>query len=84
MSIAWDPATMSTEIPTVDRQHRQLIEWLNDLLAAMAEGQGCAEVGAGLDKLATYVDTHFAFEGSAWSSTSARPPRRTWPLTPAS
>lgn len=61
MPIAWDPATMSSGIPTVDRQHRQLIEWLNDLLAAMSQ-QGGAEVGAVLARLDTYADTYFAFE----------------------
>jgi hypothetical protein len=45
MPIAWDPATMSSGIPTVDQQHRQLIEWLNDLLAAMSAEQGGPEVG---------------------------------------
>ena len=62
MPIEWDPSTMATEIPTVDQQHRQLIEWLNELLAAMATGEGRAEVGAVLAKLDTYVNTHFAFE----------------------
>ena len=62
MPIAWDPATMSSGIPTVDQQHRQLIEWLNDLLAAMSAEQGGAEVGAVLARLDTYADTHFAFE----------------------
>lgn len=45
MPIEWDPSTMATEIPTVDQQHRQLIEWLNELLAAMATGEGRAEEG---------------------------------------
>ena len=53
---------MSTEIPTVDQQHRQLIEWLNDLLAAMAKGEGRTEIAPILDKLDSYVNTHFAYE----------------------
>ena len=53
---------MATGIPTVDQQHRQLIDWLNDLLAAMSQGQGRSEVVAVLDKLDIYVNTHFAFE----------------------
>jgi hemerythrin len=62
MPIKWDPATMATEIPTVDQQHRQLIDWLNELLEAMSKGEGRSKVVAVLDKLDTYVDTHFAFE----------------------
>ena len=62
MPIKWEPSTMATAIPTVDQQHRQLIDWLNDLLTAMSQGQGRTEVVAVLDKLDSYANTHFAFE----------------------
>jgi hemerythrin len=53
---------MASGIPTVGQQHRQLIEWLNDLLAAMSQERDGAEAGAGLARLDRYADTHFAFE----------------------
>ena len=62
MPIKWEQATMATGIPTVDAQHRQLIDWLNDLLAAMSQGQGRNQVSSVLDKLDKYVETHFAHE----------------------
>jgi hemerythrin len=60
-TISWDP-TMSTGIDTVDNQHKQLISWLNDLLAAMSEGRGRANVESVLDKLGAYALMHFGHE----------------------
>ncbi len=56
MPIAWDPATMSSGDPTVDQQRRQVIEWLNDLFAAMSAERAGAEVGAVLARLDTRSD----------------------------
>jgi len=53
---------MATGIPTVDAQHRQLIDWLNDLLAAMSEGRGRAQMESLLDKLGGYAVMHFSHE----------------------
>jgi hemerythrin len=60
-TISWDP-TMSTGIDTVDNQHKQLITWLNDLLTAMSEGRGRANVESVLDKLGAYALMHFGHE----------------------
>jgi hemerythrin len=60
-TIAWDPS-MSTGIESVDAQHRQLIAWLNDLLAAVSEGRGRSEVAVVLDRLESYSATHFSHE----------------------
>jgi hemerythrin len=59
--IKWED-TMTTGVDTVDAQHKQLIAWLNDLLAAMSEGKGRAEIERVLNDLASYAGTHFAHE----------------------
>lgn len=60
-TIQWD-LTMSTGVEAIDNQHRQLINWLNDLLAAMSLGRGRAEIQPILAKLGGYAVTHFGFE----------------------
>ncbi len=60
-SISWDPS-MSTGVDSVDAQHRQLIAWLNDLLSAMAVGQGRAEIVELLNNLSGYSSMHFGHE----------------------
>jgi hemerythrin-like metal-binding protein len=60
-TIAWDPS-MSTGLESIDTQHRQLIAWLNDLLAAVSEGRGRSEVEVVLDQLERYAATHFSHE----------------------
>jgi hemerythrin-like metal-binding protein len=53
---------MTTGVDSVDDQHKQLITWLNDLLAAMSKGQGRNEIAGLLDQLGTYAGTHFGHE----------------------
>jgi hemerythrin-like metal-binding protein len=60
-TISWDP-TMSTGIVALDNQHKQLISWLNDLLLAMSEGRGRANVESVLDRLGAYAVMHFDHE----------------------
>jgi hemerythrin-like metal-binding protein len=60
-TIAWD-VSMTTGIESLDAQHKQLISWLNDLLAAVSEGRGRSEVAVLLDQLGTYAATHFGHE----------------------
>jgi len=50
---------MTTGVESLDNQHKQLITWLNELLAAMTLGQGRAEVSSLLDKLGGYAVMHF-------------------------
>jgi len=59
--IRWDQS-MTTGVDTIDDQHKQLITWLNDPLAAMSQGKGRAEVQRLLDDLGTYASTHFGHE----------------------
>ena len=49
-TISWDPS-MTTGVEALDNQHKQLISWLNDLLAARSEGRGRAQLDSLLDKL---------------------------------
>lgn len=60
-TISWDPS-MSTGVDSLDNQHKQLIAWLNDLLAAMSVGRGRAEMASLLDKLGGYAIMHFGHE----------------------
>lgn len=59
--IKWEQS-MTTGIDSVDDQHKQLIAWLNDLLAVMSQGRGRAEIQRLLDDLGGYAATHFGHE----------------------
>lgn len=52
----------SVRIPQIDRQHRQLVGMINDLHAAMLDGEGNAALGRILDELAHYAESHFSYE----------------------
>lgn len=60
-TISWDPS-MSTGVESLDDQHKQLIAWLNDLLAAMGKGRGRGEVESLLARLGDYAVMHFGNE----------------------
>jgi hemerythrin len=62
MALTFNPLTMGTGAESVDAQHRQLIEIINHLLAAMAAGSAKEDVGGILDDLAGYATTHFSHE----------------------
>lgn len=47
---------------TIDKQHKVLVDCLNDLHAAMMKGQAAAVVGSLLDKLIDYTKEHFSAE----------------------
>jgi hemerythrin len=53
---------MATGVESVDDQRKQVITWLNDLLAAMSQGKGRAEIAGLLDQLGDYAGTHFGHE----------------------
>lgn len=46
----------------IDGQHQRLVEIVNDLYAAMSEGQGRTLVGRILIGLTDYTKTHFSYE----------------------
>lgn len=60
--IEWDEKRHSTGIETIDEQHKRLFDLLNDLHAAMAEGQAEAELGETLRELERYTEYHFGDE----------------------
>lgn len=59
--IEWNDS-LSVRIGEIDRQHRQLIDLINELSEAMSEGKGRATVGRILDGLLQYTETHFQTE----------------------
>ena len=61
MPVQWDQS-MATGVQTVDDQHRQLIGYINDLLAAMSKGTGRQEVDRILTLTGQYAGTHFRHE----------------------
>ena len=61
-TIVFDPATMSTGVPSIDAQHKQLIAMINTLVAAMESRAGAAVVGRSIDDMAAYTRSHFAHE----------------------
>jgi hemerythrin len=58
----WDEETMSTGLPEIDAEHKQLISWMDDLIELMKQGQGRSQIEPLLDKLQGYTGTHFAHE----------------------
>jgi hemerythrin len=59
--IEWDQR-YSVEIAEIDRQHQKLFDLLNELYAAMQEGQADQVVGKVLDRVVDYTVLHFAHE----------------------
>lgn len=59
--IAWDDA-MTTGIPKVDEQHKDLIRQLNVLIEAMSQGKGRQQIEKLLDYLTDYALNHFGYE----------------------
>jgi len=72
MAIATPPTNLifpwsnaySVGISQIDTQHKGLIRLINDLHSAMAAGKGKHALGAILDELVRYTESHFAFEES--------------------
>jgi hemerythrin len=56
----WEPS-LEIGVPIIDSQHRQIVDYINTLSAAIAKNER-EEVGHVLDELVTYTLTHFAFE----------------------
>jgi hemerythrin-like metal-binding protein len=58
----------SVKVPTIDSQHKVLFDILNELHAAMMNGQAQNLTGPILHKLADYTHTHFAAEEAKMAS----------------
>ncbi len=61
MPITWQPS-LSTGVPHVDNEHKELFRQINLLEAAMREGKGREKVEEILDFLDDYTRRHFAAE----------------------
>jgi hemerythrin-like metal-binding protein len=60
--LVFDPVTMGTGVESIDEQHQQLIDAINDLEKAVIEGYGDEKIRPLLDFLGDYVAKHFAHE----------------------
>jgi len=61
MMIEWSDA-LSTGMPYIDAQHKELIAHFNELSDAVVRGKGREETGALLDFLQFYAQWHFERE----------------------
>jgi methyl-accepting chemotaxis protein len=61
-SIRWNPETMATGVDSVDEQHQELIEMVNNLDAACRRGEARERLKEMVDFLADYATRHFAHE----------------------
>lgn len=52
----------------IDRDHKLLIQYVNEMHQAMMTGKGKEAVGAVLGKLVTYTHDHFGREESFWKA----------------
>lgn len=59
--LEWDES-MALHLPTIDRQHKQLIGWINALSDSVLKGEGALVIDDMLQKLVSYVQEHFSYE----------------------
>jgi len=59
---------MSVNNSTIDRDHKMLIQYINELHVAMSAGKGKEIVGSILAKLVQYTHEHFAREEIIWKT----------------
>lgn len=52
----------SVKIPSIDVQHKKLVDMLNQLNDGMASGNGSAQLAPLLEGLVDYTAKHFAYE----------------------
>ncbi len=58
-SIIWDPESMATGVESIDEQHQELIEMINNLDGACRRGEAREHLREMVDFLADYVKRHF-------------------------
>jgi len=61
MAYKWT-TDLETGNPTIDRQHKELIDAINRLLDACAQGKGRTEIASTLQFLDNYIVRHFGDE----------------------
>lgn len=62
MAFEWDERIMGTGVPSIDRQHQELLGRMKELFDADFQGKGKEEVRRMLEFLGVYVKEHFAHE----------------------
>lgn len=55
-------SNLNTGIEAIDRQHKMIVEYINQLDDAKASGGNKALVAKVIDKLVDYTDSHFKYE----------------------
>ncbi|MDO8608824.1 MAG: bacteriohemerythrin [Phaeospirillum sp.] len=65
LSLAWGDA-WATGHPTIDADHKVLVQYVGDLYQAMTEGRGHDVMAGILCKLVRYTEDHFAREEGIW------------------
>lgn len=67
--LTWD-SSYSVGVRSLDHQHTNLFDILNELHAAMRSGQAREAAGGLLHKLVSYTKSHFAAEEALMAATS--------------
>ena len=67
--VQWTPK-LDLHVPMVDRQHRLLVDYINELYTAMAHNRTSEEMQVILRKLRDYTATHFADEEKMFTATA--------------
>lgn len=67
--VQWTPK-LDLHVPMVDKQHRLLVDYINELYTAMAHNRTSEEMQAILRKLRDYTATHFADEEKLFTATA--------------
>ena len=67
--VQWTPK-LDLHVAMVDRQHRLLVDYINELYTAMAHNRTTEELQAILRKLRDYTATHFADEEKLFTATA--------------
>ena len=67
--IVWNDR-LSVEVASVDREHQELINILNELYDSIAKGAGQEAVSETLARLTAYTEHHFRHEEALFSRTS--------------
>ncbi len=64
----WKDSMTVGHHPMIDRDHRMLIQYINEMHTAMMAGKGKEAVGVILNKLVVYTKEHFGREEIVWRS----------------
>jgi hemerythrin-like metal-binding protein len=67
--MSWN-SSLATGIPSIDVEHQQLVQFVNELFDAMTQKKGREVTGMILNQLVAYTVKHFAHEEQLFASTS--------------